>query len=308
MRSPAVPVGRTTLRGLRRQEEITAWLFVLPVALGILIFQIYPVLFSLYISLTEWSFVAAPKWIGVANFVELFTDDRTFGTAMLNSAVYAAGTVIPGVGLALVFAVLLNQEIRGRFVYRSIFFVPVVATTVSIAILWSWIYEPQFGILNYVLKLVGIAGPPWLGSSAWAMPALVIIAIWHDLGFNIVIFLAGLQNISREYYEAASIDGAGPLAKFRYVTLPVLSPVTFFALVLAVINAFQVFTIPKVMTNGGPANATTTVVLYLYNQAFQFEHMGVASAIAYCLFVVIVVLTLLNFNLQRIWVFYEEAR
>jgi multiple sugar transport system permease protein len=308
MRSSDTPASRTTLRGLRRHEEVTAWLFVLPVALGILIFQIYPVLFSLYISLTEWSFTTPPKWIGIANFVELFTADRTFGTAMLNSAVYAVGTVIPGIGLALMFAVLLNQEIRGRFVYRSIFFVPVVATTVSIAILWSWLYEPQFGVLNFLLKLVGIDGPPWLGSSGWAMPAIIIMAIWHELGFNIVIFLAGLQNISREYYDAASIDGAGWLQKFRYVTLPILSPVTFFALVLAVINAFQVFTIPYVMTDGGPANATTTVVLYLYEQAFQFEHMGLASAIAYDLFLVIIALTLLNFLLQRVWVFYEETR
>jgi multiple sugar transport system permease protein len=301
------PSARTTLRGIRRQEELTGWLFILPVTLGVLLFQLYPVAYSLYISLTEFSFVKAPKWVGVANYVELFTADRYFWTALGNSAVYALGTVVPGLALALVFAVLLNQDIRGRFVYRSIFFVPVVATTVSIAILWSWIYEPSFGILNYLLRLVGITGPSWLGSSQWAMPAIIIMAIWHGLGFNIVIFLAGLQSISRDYYEAAAIDGAGPLQKFRHVTLPLLSPVTFFALVLAVINALQVFTIPFVMTQGGPANATTTVVLYLYNQAFQFEHMGLASAIAYCLFVVIVALTFLNFRLQRIWVFYEEA-
>jgi multiple sugar transport system permease protein len=301
------PSAPTTLRGIRRQEEVTAWLFILPVALGILLFQLYPVVYSLYISMTEFGFVKAPRWVGVSNYVELFTADRYFWTALRNSAVYAVGTVVPGLALALVFAVLLNQDIRGRFVYRSIFFVPVVATTVSIAILWSWIYEPSFGILNYLLRLVGIAGPSWLGSSQWAMPAIIVMAIWHGLGFNIVIFLAGLQSISRDYYEAAAIDGAGPVQKFRHVTLPLLSPVTFFALVLAVINALQVFTVPFVMTQGGPANATTTVVLYLYNQAFQFEHMGLASAIAYCLFVVIVALTFVNFRLQRIWVFYEEA-
>ena len=301
------PSAPTTLRRIRRQEEVTAWLFILPVTLGILMFQLYPVVYSLYISMTEFSFVKAPRWVGVSNYVELFTADRYFWTALSNSAVYAVGTVVPGLALALVFAVLLNQDIRGRFVYRSIFFVPVVATTVSIAILWSWIYEPSFGILNYLLGLVGIVGPSWLGSSQWAMPAIIIMAIWHGLGFNIVIFLAGLQSISRDYYEAAAIDGAGSLRQFRHVTLPLLSPVTFFALVLAVINALQVFTIPFVMTQGGPVNATTTVVLYLYNQAFQFEHMGLASAIAYCLFVVIVALTVVNFRLQRIWVFYEEA-
>ena len=159
MRMPAHPTGRMTLRGLRRREEYAGWLFVLPVVLGILIFQVYPVLYSLYISLTEWSFVTPPRWIGLGNYVELFTADRYFSKAMANSGIYAVGTVLPGLALALVFAVLLNQEIRGRFVYRSIYFVPVVATTVSIAILWSWIYEPSFGILNYLLKLVGIHGP-----------------------------------------------------------------------------------------------------------------------------------------------------
>jgi len=208
--------------------------------------------------------------------------------------------------LALIFAVLLNQEIRGKYIYRAIYFVPVVATTVSISILWTWIYEPNFGILNYLLKLIGVTGPPWLGTSQWAMPSLIIMSIWQGLGYNIVILLAGLQAISREYYDAAAIDGANGLQRFRYVTLPLLSPATFFVLVLAVINAFQVFTNVYVMTRGGPANATLTLVLYLYQQAFTYEEMGVASAVAYCLFIIIVALTVVNFYLQRLWVFYEE--
>ncbi|HEV8636661.1 MAG TPA: sugar ABC transporter permease [Chloroflexota bacterium] len=297
-----------TLRALRRQEELTAWLFVTPVVLGILLFSVYPVLFSLYISLTDWNVLTSPRWVGPQNYVELVTTDRFFLTALANSAVYAAGTVVPGLVLALFFAVLLNQEIRGRFVYRAIYFVPVVAPTVSIAILWTWIYEPTFGVLNYALKQVGIEGPPWINSSAWAMPSLIIMTIWHGLGYSIVILLAGLQTISREYYEAAAIDGANALHRFRHVTLPLLSPVTFFVLVLSVINALQAFTSAYVLTGGGPANATLTVVLYLYQQAFQFEYMGLASAVAYCLFVIIVGLTGLNFALQRLWVFYDEGR
>lgn len=296
-----------TLRGLRRQEEYLAWLFVTPVALGILLFQIYPVLFSLYVSFTHWNFVTPPRWVGFRNYVELFTTDRFFLTALRNSVVYAVGTVVPGVALALVFAVLLNQEIRGRYVYRAIYFVPVVATTVSISILWTWIYEPNFGILNFLLKQIGITGPLWLGTSRWAMPSLIIMSIWHGLGYNIVILLAGLQAISREYYDAAAIDGANGLQRFRFVTLPLLSPATFFVLVLSVINAFQVFTNVYVLTRGGPANATLSLVLYLYQQAFTYEEMGVASAVAYCLFVIIVALTALNFYLQRLWVFYEES-
>ena len=190
--------------------------------------------------------------------------------------------------LAIVFAVLLNQQIRGRFLYRAVYFVPVVAPGVAVAILWSWIYEPNFGILNFVLKTVGIDGPRWLGSSHWALPAIIIMAVWSQLGYDIVIFLAGLQSISKDYYEAAAIDGANGLARFRHITLPLLSPVTFFVLVLGVINSFQAFTAPYVMTGGGPANSTMMLVLYLYNQAFRFQHMGLASAIAYCLFLIVV--------------------
>jgi len=299
---------KATLRGLRRQEEVTGWLFVTPVALGILIFSIYPVLFSLYASLTSWDLISPPHWIGIQNYVDLFTTDRFFGVALRNSAVYSLGTVLPGLALALIFAVLLNQEISGRFVYRAIYFIPVVAPGVAVAILWTWIYEPNFGILNFLLRIVGIRGPRWLGSSQWALISIIIMAIWSGLGYDIVIFLAGLQSISKDYYEAAAIDGANALQKFRHVTLPLLSPVTFFVLVLGVINSFQAFTAPYVMTGGGPANATMMLVLYLYNQAFRFQHMGLASAVAYCLFFIVVGLTVVNFRLQRLWVFYEEAR
>ena len=296
----------SSLSKLRKREERLGWLFVTPVVLGILIFQLYPTLFSLYVSFTEWNLLTPMRWIGGRNFVDLLTNDRNFLPALTNSFVYALGTVIPGLALALVFAVLLNQNITGRNVYRTIYFVPVVAPTVAVAILWSWIYEPDFGILNFLLSIGGIEGPAWLGSSDWAMTAVIIMSIWHGLGYNIVIFLAGLQSISPDFYEAAAIDGASGLHKFWYITLPLLSPVTFFALVLAVISAFQVFTAPFVMTAGGPANATLTVVMQLYKEAFQFQRMGLASALAYILFVIIVGLTLVNLYLQKIWVFYEE--
>jgi multiple sugar transport system permease protein len=298
---------KSSLSRLRRQEEITGWLFVAPVALGVLIFQVYPVLYSLYISFTGWNLVRVPRWVGTDNYVQLFTTDLVFPTSVYNTALFAVGTVVPGLVLALFFALLLNQEIRGRFAYRAIYFVPVVAPAVSVAILWTWIFEPSFGVLNFALKLIGIPGPPWIASSSWAMPSVIIMSVWQGLGFNIVIFLAGLQGISRDYYEAAAIDGANAWQRFRGVTLPLLSPVTFFVLVLALINALQVFTGPYVLTRGGPANATVTVVMYLYDQAFRFQAMGVASAIAYCLFVIIVALTALNFYLQKVWVFYEEG-
>lgn len=300
-------VGKVGLSSLRRREGVTAWLFVAPVVLGICVFQIYPTLFSMYASLTEWNLLQAPRWAGLRNYVDLFTTDRFFFKALTNTGTYALGTVVPGIALGMLFAVLLNQDIAGKHFYRAIYFVPVVAPAVAVALLWQWIYEPSFGLLNSALKFVGIPGPPWLGSTRWAMTAVIIEAIWAGLGFNIVIYLAGLQGVSREYYEAADIDGASALQKLLSITVPLLSPITFFLLVTGVIGAFQDFSVPYVMTGGGPANATQLMVMYLYNQAFQRQHMGLASAVAYCVFIVIVALTIVNFAVGRRWVFYEES-
>ncbi len=285
-----------------------AWLFVTPVVLGMLIFSVYPTVYSFYISLTRWDLVTEPRFVGADNFVSLFTSDRTFPKALSNTAYFALGASLPGLALALLFAILLNQKIRGRYIYRAIYFIPVIASTVAVALLWTWIYQPQFGIINFVLKSVGMRNPPrWLASIDWAMPAIIIMTIWQGLGYDIVIFLAGLQNISTAYYEAASIDGANGLQQFRHITLPLLSPVIFFAVVMSGIWGFQAFAASYLMTGGGPANATMTMILFLFNQAFRFHHMGLASAVAYCIFVIVIVLTILNFRLQKYWVFYEEG-
>ena len=300
-------LGKASLSGLQRREGLAAWLFVMPVVLGICIFQIYPTLFSMYVSLTEWNLLNPPRWVGLRNYNELFTTDRFFLQTLINTGTYALGTVLPGIALGLFFAVLLNMDIRGKHLYRGIYFVPVVAPTVALAILWSWIYEPNFGLLNSILRFFGIHGPPWLGNTKWAMPAVIIEAVWAGLGFNIVIYLAGLQGISREYHEAAAIDGAGALQRLLHITLPLLSPVTFFLLVTGVIGAWQDFSTTWVMTGGGPAGATQLIVMYLYGQAFRLQHMGLASALAYTVFVVIVALTLINFAVSKRWVFYEEG-
>ena len=290
-----------------RDEERLAWLFVLPVVLGIGIFQIYPTLFSLYVSLTQWNLLTPPRWVGFDNYVDLFTTDRFFFQTMRNTGVYTLGVVVPAMIIALIFAILLNGDIRAKYIYRAIYFIPVIAPAVAVALLWQWIYEPNFGVINSALRLIGIQGPAWLGNTKWAMRAVVIEAIWAGLGFNIVIYLSGLQNISREYYEAASIDGASAFHQFFYITLPLLSPVTFFILVTGVIGTFQDFTVPFIMTNGGPAGATQLVVMYLYGLAFRLQNMGTASAVAYLVFLVIVTLTALNFLFARRWVFYEET-
>ena len=297
---------KPTLSARERYEERLAWLFVLPVVLGIAIFQVYPTLFSLYASMTQWNLLTPPRWIGMRNYRELFTTDRFFFQTMGNTGTYTLGVVIPAMILALVFAILLNQEIRGKYLYRAIYFVPVIAPAVAVALLWGWLYEPNFGIINSALRAIGIKGPAWLGNTKWAMTAVIIESIWAGLGFNIVIFLSGLQGISREYYEAAAMDGAGFFRQFYSITLPLLSPVTFFILVTGVIGTFQDFTVPFIMTGGGPAGATQLVVMYLYGLAFRLQNMGTASAVAYVVFLVIVTLTVLNFVLARRWVFYEE--
>lgn len=297
---------KSTFSRQLRQEERLAWLFVLPVVLGIGIFQIYPTVFSLYASLTQWNLLTPPRWIGLDNYVDLFTTDRFFFQTMQNTGIYTFGVVVPAMIIALIFAILLNQEIRGKYLYRAIYFVPVIVPAVAVALLWQWLYEPNFGLINSALRVIGIKGPAWLGNTEWAMRAVIIQSIWAGLGFNIVIYLSGLQSIGREYYEAAAIDGAGFLHQFFYITLPLLSPVTFFILVTGVIGTFQDFTVPFIMTGGGPAGATQLVVMYLYGLAFRLQNMGTASAVAYIVFIVIVTLTGLNFLLARRWVFYEE--
>jgi multiple sugar transport system permease protein len=291
---------------LQKKEELFAWLFISPLVLGIIIFQVYPTIFSLVISFTQWNLLTPAKFVGFRNFIELFTADRVFFKAMSNTILYGLGTVIPGIILAIVFASMLNQNIRGRTIYRALYFIPVIAPTVAIALLWQWIYEANFGVLNSVLRMIGIQGPSWLGSTHWALISIIIIAIWGGLGLNIVIFLSGMQGISKDYYEAAEIDGANPLQKMFYITLPLLSPITFFVLVTSVIGCFTVFDIPFVMTLGGPANATMMIVMYLYINAWRIQKMGIAAAISYIIFIVIVLLTIFNFRLSRRWVFYEE--
>ncbi len=300
-----MPDKKASLTGMRRREELTAWLFISPIVLGILIFQFYPTLFSFYISFNQWNLLSPPKWIGLNNYVELFTIDRFFKNTMINTATYALATVFAGLALGLIFAVLLNQDIRGKYLYRAIYFVPVVAPTVAVALLWQVLYDPNFGVFNGLLRMVGIHGPNWLGNTTWAMRSIIFEAIWAGLGFTILIFLAGLQGISQEYYEAAEIDGANAVQKFFFITMPLLSPTTFFLLVTGVIGSFQVFDIPFVMTGGGPANSTQMVVMYLYNNAFVIQKMGLAAAVAFIVFVVIIILTFLNFRISKRWVFYE---
>ena len=307
--SAATTPARSGFRGFlgsnRGREAIEAYILILPTIIGLIVFTASPVLASLYYSFTRWNLLSTPKWQAFDNYIELITEDPLFWITIKNTAYYVLGTVPTGTVLALFLAIALNQKIRFVAVFRTIYFLPVVSSVVAISVLWLWLYQSDFGLINELLRFMGFRGVRWLSSVTWAMPAIMIMSIWHGLGYNIVIFIAGLQGIPQDYYEAATVDGANSWHKFVNITIPLLSPVTFFVLTLSVINSFQVFAQAYVMTRGGPVNATKTIVYYLFQQGFENFHMGYASALAYVLFVIIVSLTLFQFWFQRRWVHYE---
>jgi multiple sugar transport system permease protein len=291
---------------LRRQETIAGYLFLLPNILGFLVFSSIPVVATFSISLLDWDLIRAPRFVGIDNYVKLLTDDAVFRKVLFNTAYYVVGTVPAGIILSLLLALAMNANVRGIAIFRVIFFIPVISASVAVAVMWRWLYNTDFGLINVLLTSVGLKAVPWLSSTAWAMPAVILMAIWKSLGYNMVIFLAGLQSIPAHLHEAAAIDGANGVQRFRHITLPLLAPTTFFVLVISVISSFQVFDLAFVLTRGGPGDATNTMVMYIYNQAFQFFHMGYAAAIAWVLFAIIFAITLVQHQLQKRWVHYEH--
>jgi multiple sugar transport system permease protein len=291
---------------LRRQETIAGYLFLLPNILGFLVFSSIPVVATFSISLLDWDLIRAPRFVGLDNYVKLLTDDAVFRKVLFNTGYYVIGTVPAGIVLSLLLALAMNANVRGIAIFRVIFFIPVISASVAVAVMWRWLYNTDYGLINTMLTSVGLKGVPWLASTAWAMPAVILMAIWKSLGYNMVIFLAGLQSIPVHLHEAAAIDGANGVQRFRHITLPLLAPTTFFVLVISVISSFQVFDLAFVLTKGGPGDATNTMVMYIYNQAFQFFHMGYAAAIAWVLFGIIFLITLLQHQLQKRWVHYEH--
>lgn len=290
---------------LIRRETLTAYGFLLPNLLGFLAFTFLPVIAALLISFTEWDLLRPARWIGFDNYTRL-ASDPLFHRVLKNTMLYVLGTVPVQMALALLVALALNQRIPGQTFFRTAFFMPVVASTVAVALVWRWIYHADFGLLNSFLYAIGVTDPPsWLSSTTWALPAIIIMSVWQQIGFSMVLFLAGLQGIPKTLYEAATIDGAGPFARFRFITLPLLSSTTFFVLVIGIINSFQVFDQALVMTNGGPANATNTIVFNIYRYGFQFFQMGYAAAMAWVLFAIIFIVTVVQFRYQRNWVHYD---
>lgn len=289
---------------LRQREERDFYLFIGLWLIGFIFFTGGPLLASLFFSFTNWTGLTTVQWVGLQNFVDL-SQDKLFWTATRNTFVYSFGAVTLGTIGALVVALLLNQRLPGTTLMRVVYYLPSIASGVAVSILWLWLFNPQVGLVNYLLSLVGIKGPLWLASTQWALPALIIKSCWA-IGANMIILLAGLQAIPTSLYEAAKIDGAKQWDEFWNVTLPMLSPVLFYVIVITTIASFQILTDVLVMTQGGPGTATFVYVYYIYQAAFQYLKMGYASALAWILFTIILVLTLLQLWGSRKWVYYED--
>lgn len=290
---------------LAQREERDFYLFIGLWLIGFVVFSGGPILASLFFSFTNWTGLTSMEWIGLGNFQELLFEDSLFWTATRNTFFYSFGAVTLGTMGALFVAILMNQKLPGTTLLRVIYYLPSIASGVAISILWIWLFNPQSGLVNYALSLIGIEGPLWLASPSWALPALIIKSVW-GIGANMIILLAGLQAIPHSLYEAAKIDGANQVQEFRSVTLPMLSPVLFFVLIISTINSFQILTDVLVMTQGGPGTATYVYVYMIYQNAFQYLKMGYASALAWILFIIILGLTLLQLWGSSKWVYYED--
>lgn len=295
-----------TYQEMKRREMWTAYGFILPTLIGFVIFIVGPMLASFAISLFQWNMLLPPKFIGLANFERLFSDPR-IGNVYLTTFRLAVMIVPTNMALGLGLAVLLDRKMPGlvRNFFKVSFFFPFVVSAVAVSIIWTFMFHRDLGPLNYYLGLLGIGRIPWLNSSQYSPYAIMIADVWRNVGFYVLVFLGGMQAISRDFYEAAEVDGAGAWKQFRHITLPLLSPTVLFLAVISVIGALQIFEQPQILTNGGPGDATRTIVLYLYEQGFRFFDMGYASAIAISLFAIILVFTALQFRLSRRWVFYQ---
>lgn len=293
---------RRAWSGRRRRNTIAGYLFLLPNLLGVLTFSLFPIAATIYLTFSEWDLASTPHFTGLNNFV-LMAKDELFWKTLFNTFYYAFVAVPIAVFLAFWLALLMNRKMRGVTVFRLIYFVPYITLTVAAAIVWAWIYSPEFGLINFLLGKIGIEGPYWLSDSRWAMPAIIIMSNWKGIGYAMLIFLAGLQSIPAELIDAATVDGATAWQRLRYVTIPLLTPTTFFIVTTSFIGAFQGFDQFYVMTKGGPAFATTPLVLYIYNNGFQYFKMGYATSMAAVLFLCILAVTLAQWKLANRWVY-----
>ncbi len=299
-------VRRTSARSKQTRALLIGLAFASPWIVGLCVFLVYPIAASLYYSFTDYSVLESPRWIGLRNYADLFTQDDLFITSIVNTGVFA-GMLIPiGTVFAIALALLLNLKIRFMALHRTIFYLPVLVPTVALALVWQWVLNPTYGVVNDLLALIGIQGPGWYANPTWAKPSYVIMSLW-TVGNAVIIYLAGLQDVPKDLYDAASVDGANALRKLVNVTLPMLTPVILFNVIIGLIGALQVFSEAYIITGGtgNPANSAMFYVLLLYRNAFVYFKMGYASAMAWVLFIMVLIVTLLLVRSSRQWVYYS---
>ena len=285
---------------MSNSERIAAWIFIMPAVLGIIIFIIIPIFFSFGLSFAKWDLLNPIEFVGFDNYKEILTESL-FGKILLNTVIFALATSIFGVIIPLILASILNRKIRGSEFFKTAYFLPFITPMIVIGIIWQWIFDPNIGLLNKVLQI----HVNWLYDPHWAMPALIIVSVWKLIGYNMIIFLSSLSGISNSMFEAAKIDGASPLETFFYVTIPLLSPTIFFVVIITAVSSFQIFDLIYLMTQGGPLDSTNVLVYAIYKNAFEYFNAGKASAIAYVLFIIILILTLIQWNLRKKLVYNE---
>lgn len=285
---------------LMRHNTLVAYSFILPNLIGFFVFTFIPIVFSLFLSLCEWNTGNTFRIVGFDNFITMFTADKSFWTALKNTLYYTVVTVPLCMAISLALAILLNKPIKGKTFFRSVFFFPYVASLVAIAVVWMALFNPDRGPVNQILMAIGISNPPrWAASQEWAMPTIIGLTIWKGMGYYMIVFLAGLQGVNRELYEAAEIDGANKWKQFTNVTWPSITPTTFFVLMMLITATFKSYDIMYITTQGGPGEATKVLAYHIYNSAFVSGKFGYASAIAMVLFVIIICVTLVQFRLEK---------
>ena len=286
------------------RESLWAYALISPWVIGFFIWTAGPMLVSFFLSFTQYNVVSPLAWRGIANYREILTGNPLFWQSLKVTFTYALMSLPAGLIVGLAVALLLNLDVPGLSIWRAIYYLPSVIAGVAVAVLWQYVLNPRFGVLNWALSLLGIRGPGWLADPNWALPSLAVMSLW-GAGGAMILYLAALQSVPTALYDAAKIDGANAWHRLRHVTLPMISPVIFFNLVMGTIGTFQYFTNAYVMTQGGPVNATLFYNLYLYNNAFRYFKMGYAAALAWILFVIILFFTLLIFRSSSVWVYYE---
>jgi multiple sugar transport system permease protein len=297
----------TTFKSKSGREAVRGYLFISPWLLGLLAFQLIPLVMVFYFSFTKYSVLTEPEWVGVSNYLKIFTKDDLFLKSVWNTVYIVALSVPARLVIAFIMALFLNQKVRGLGIFRTIYYLPMIVPIAATAVLFEWMFQPRYGVINFFLTGVGLPAVNWLATTTWSKPSIVIVSVWR-IGEAVILFLAGLQGISQELYEAAEVDGAKSMAKLFRITIPLITPTILLQVIIEVIHIFQSFVWSFSMTEGGPLNSSLTYVLYIYRKAFQHFQMGYASALSVLLFILVLVLTALIFQTSDRWVYSEVDR